>query len=283
MRAYLDSMKHESILLGPVDRHLQLQIDERTTDTAIHPSEMASNSWCPRATWHRLVGHTRPAEAVRLRTNLVFATGDDTHEKWQRWTGEMGILWGLWRCRVCRKEVMDWSNALEQPCPDRLGFEAHLWQYLEVPLVDPAHNVHGHADGVINPTGDEPFVMEVKSVGPGTIRMLDLLDDDETDDMSATKFSKISRPENNHFRQLQVYLRLVESVKEDVGPIERGVFIYEHKADQQVREFIVTRNDRWTDPLFDTAADITWAIDKGRDVKCPFDGCASCRAYETPA
>lgn len=279
MRTYLDSMKHDSILIGPVDRHLQLKTDYRDP-SVIHPSEMASSTWCPRATWHRLLGHDKPSETHRLRTNLIFATGDDTHEKWQRWTREMGILWGKWVCVQCGLEVLDWSNALEGTCPVMVGDRPHWWKYREVPLGDTVYNVWGHADGVINPTTDESLVMEVKSVGPGTIRKLDLMSDDESDDMSSTKFSKISRPENNHFRQLQIYLRLAEMHQVEVGPIQRGVFIYEHKADQQIREFVVTRNDRWTDPLFDTAMDVVWAVDRDREIKCPYGGCGQCRAYE---
>ena len=283
MRTYLDTMKHESVLLGPVDRHLQLTLSDERDGTVIHPSEMASSTWCPRATWCRLTGQVRTRPGVTLRTNLIFATGDDTHEKWQRWTTEMGILWGRWRCAVCEKTVLEWSNALEvSPCQARLGFQPHIWRYLEVPLVDPAANVAGHADGIVNPTGDEPLVMEIKSVGPGTIRKLDLLTEDESDDVSSVKFSKISRPDNTHFRQLQIYLRLADcdDIKDKVGPISRGVFVYEHKADQQVREFVIARNDRWTDPLFETVDDINWAIGQGREVRCPYGGCAECRSYE---
>jgi hypothetical protein len=140
--------------------------------------------------------------------------------------------------------------------------------------------IGGHADGIINPTGDEPLIMENKSVGPGTLRMMSLLMDEESDDLSSDRFSKITRPMRSHLLQVQIYLRLSEQWKEEVGPIRRAVVIYEHKADQKVREFVIERNDSWTDPLFDTATDIAWAISKGREVKCPDGGCAKCRAFE---
>jgi hypothetical protein len=273
-------MKHDTILLGPVDRHLQLKPDDRDA-TVIHPSEMASSSWCPRATWHRLLEHPRKKSIPhRLRTNLIFATGDETHVKWQTWTAEMGILWGKWRCTICGLEILDWSNALEGICIARHGNQPHVWKYREVPLENSTLRIKGHADGIVNPTADEAFVMEVKSVGPGTVRKLDLLEDHESDDMSASAFSKISRPLNDHFRQIQIYLRMSAQYVSIVGPIDRGLVIYEHKADQQIREFVVRQNDRWTDPLFETASDILWAMDHSREVKCPYGGCQSCREYE---
>jgi hypothetical protein len=156
----------------------------------------------------------------------------------------------------------------------------HNWRYREVPLELDSHRIGGHADGIINPTSDESLLLEIKSIGPGTLRALDLLAEHEADDISSDRFSKITRPAAAHFRQTQIYMRLSENWKTLVGPIDRACIVYEHKADQQVREFIITRNDRWTDPLFDTAMDIVWALDKGRDVKCPYSGCARCKAFE---
>lgn len=280
MKNYLASKKHETVLLGAVDRHLQMLPNDRDTKV-IHPSEMCKPDWCQRATWHRLVGHPlkQEAPAVPLKLNLIFETGTRSGEKWQQWTRDMGILWGRWVCRICGRETFGWSSELGGRCSALLSPEGkHLWKYREVPLSD--GHIAGHADGIINPTGDESFIMENKTVGPGTLRLLDLLPDDQHDDTAHDKFGKITKILPSHFYQTQIYLRLAQSLSDQVGPVRRGVVVYEYKADQQVREFVIQYDPRWTDVLWEAAGDIEWAIFKDREVKCPRGGCSQCRAYE---
>lgn len=281
LQAYLDAKKHETVLLGEVDRYLQMRPDDRDA-TVVHPSEMSKPDWCPRATWHRLVGHALPEPSVvRLRLNSIYETGTISGEKWQQWTREMGILWGKWECRICEGIKMGWSSDLGgESCPARNDGGWHLWKYKEVPLMHGL--VGGHADGIVNPTGDESLVMENKTIGPGTLRLLDVLKEEEHDDAGPDKFSRITKILPSHFRQTQAYLRLAQDplVEAEVGKITRAVVIYEYKSDQQAREFVIEYDPRWTDHMFETADDIAWAIGKGREVKCPRGGCAACRAYE---
>jgi hypothetical protein len=282
MRAYRDAKKHESILLGDVDRYIQLLPNDRAKNV-IHPSEMAQYDWCPRATWHRLVGHEEKSSALTLRSNLIFSEGHSIHGKWQDWLKDMGILWGRWHCGLCNLTTLAWSNELVGMCPQFVDKKPHVWGYSEVPLRDTARRIAGHADGIVNPSGSESLLLEVKSVGPGTLRVLDVLSDEEADELSSDKFSRITRPAPSHFRQVQIYLRLLANEPVPVAaldPVTRAVIIYEHKADQQVREFVVTYDPKWTDDLFETAEDIVWAIGKGREVACPNGSCKRCKAYE---
>lgn len=278
VKAWLDAGKNESILLGPVAQHLQSQPDDRDA-TVIHPSEMAKSTWCPRATWHRLMKH--PIEKEQrpnaLRGEVIFAEGHDIHRKWQKWMRDMGILYGVWRCIHCHYSMWEWSDNLVVTMCDN-GVTQHQWEYKEVPLSEPKLRIFGHADGIINPSAEETFIFEAKSIGPGTLRKLDVLEGDEADFIGSDKFRKITRPLGDHFRQAQIYIRLA---RKNTGiPIERAVVLYEYKADQQVREFVVTHNNHWTDHMFDTAADIAWAVDNDREVKCPYGGCPDCRIYE---
>jgi hypothetical protein len=279
LKAYLEAKKHETVLLGSVDRYLQLLPNDRDA-TVIHPSEMCKPDWCPRATWHRLVGHPlREAPAIPLRLSMIFETGTESGEKWQRWTGDMGILWGKWKCLLCETVVFGWSNEIGGFCPERVTAERpHLWKYKEVPLTHGL--IGGHADGIVNPTGDESLLMENKTIGPGTLRLLNVLGEEDHDEVAHDKFGRITKILPSHFHQTQIYLRMAQSYKESVGPIKRGVVVYEYKSDQQVREFIIEYDPRWTDHLWETADDIKWAISKDREVKCPRGGCANCRAYE---
>jgi hypothetical protein len=280
MQAFLDAKKHETVLIGSVDRHLQLLPNDRDA-TVIHPSEMVKKDWCPRATWHRLAGHkAKEATPIPLTLSAIFAEGTESGKKWQNWTRDMGILWGRWECRICEESVMEWSSDLTTlPCPNRMDGYPHLWKYKEVPFRNGL--IGGHADGIVNPTGDESLVMENKTIGPGTLRMLGVLAEDEEDELSSTKFGRVTAVLPSHFRQTQIYLRLANSQYHgELGPITRGVIIYEHKADQQIREFVVEYDPRWTDHIWDMAKDIEWQISMGREVKCPYGGCPGCREYE---
>lgn len=279
LKAYLESKKNETVLLGEVDRYLQMHPDWRDP-AVIHPSEMSKPDWCPRATWHRLVGHTpRERSGLPLRVNLIFETGTESGKKWQQWTRDMGVLWGRWVCLICKRAKMAWSSDIGgEGCPARSDGGNHLWEYKEVPL---SHDlIGGHADGVVNPTGDESLVMENKTVGPGTLRLLNVLGDDEADEIGHDKFSRITKILPSHFRQTQIYLRMAQELESDVGPIKRGLVIYEYKSDQQVREFVIEYDPRWTEHQWETAEDIKWALSRDREVKCPYGGCPNCRSFE---
>jgi hypothetical protein len=192
----------------------------------------------------------------------------------------MGILWGKWQCIVCEEYIDSWSDSLPAlGCADRISGK-HIWKYKEVPLYDSLTGIAGHADGIVNPTGDECLVMENKTIGPGTLRKLNVMSDDDPDEVSSDKFSRVSKLLPSHFIQMQIYLRMAQDLESVLGPINRAVAVYEHKADQQAREFVVEYESRWTDHIWDVALDIQWQISKGREVKCPYGGCPQCKAYE---
>lgn len=277
LKAFLEAKKVPSIVLGEVDRYLQAKVKDRRTDV-IHPSEMASDKWCNRATWLRLTGHTPPSKPHRLQTNLVFGEGHDIHAKWQEWFKEMGIIYGRWTCLACLSE--DLCQITELPrrgCPNQLNGN-HLWKYGEVPYEEPRIRIAGHSDGLIYPDGRD-YLIEVKSVGPGTLRKLGVIPEDADDDFAFNQFSRVTHVLGDHYRQLQIYMRLSQNTER---PVSRGLVIYEQKADQQVREFPIEYDERATDDLFNRAADIVWAVDKGRDVECSriYGGdCAECRGW----
>jgi CRISPR/Cas system-associated exonuclease Cas4 (RecB family) len=277
LKSWLDATKIDTVVLGDVDRHLQLKVRDRRTDI-IHPSEMARADWCARATYLRMTGHSAEETPERLRSMLIFGEGHDIHHKWQRWFREMGILFGRWVCLACgRDEMAEIGDIPVRGCPHQVDGK-HLWDYREVPLEDPVRKIAGHSDGLIFPAGKN-YLVEIKSVGPGTIRKLVLAPEDTTDEHLSTQFGRISHMLGDHYRQLQIYMRLTQSTSR---PVKRGLGLYENKADQQIKEFAVEYDERSTEDLFAMAADISWSIDKGRDVLCnqKVGGCAQCSRYE---
>jgi hypothetical protein len=280
---YLSATKHTSILLGEVDKHLQLTQQDRF-DQFLHPSEMSRSDWCHRADWFRLRGAVplKKTQVTGLIASRIFEEGHTIHTKWQKWLSEMGIIWGIWQCVICKERRYAWADALTAGvCPSLSDGGPHIWAYQEVPLQDHLGlSMRGHADGIINPSRNEPLLLEIKSIGPGTLRALDVMGHDDHDDDAWQHFTKVSRPLKSHVVQTMIYLRLAEEHNTAVGAIKRGLVLYESKADQKNKEFIVTRDDKWTDPLFEAAADIAWAITRGREIKCNHGGCARCAVYE---
>jgi hypothetical protein len=279
LKTYLDARKNPSIVLGAVDRYLQLLPKDRDY-SYVHPSDLAQSDWCIREAWFLLNGHSPKSKPLRLSSNVVFAEGHAIHDKWQKWLADMGVLWGRWECAVCEESILAWSNEIGGDCPARIAVGRHLWEYKEVPLEYAALNIRGHADGIINIDGDEPFLLEIKSIGPGTLRALDLMSDDDPDSKSGEMFSRISKPLRSHFIQVQIYLHLAQQWKEEVGEVKRAVIVYEHKADQQTREFVVTYNERWTEDRLGEVEFLLWMIAQGREVLCERGGCARCTPYE---
>ena len=100
-------------------------------------------------------------------------------------------------------------------------------------------------------------------------------------------FAAIRRPFSQHRKQGQVYLHLAH-LMEAQGLLERPapneiVFLYECKANQAYKEFVVDYNPEVVAPLFDAARDIAWGLDNDRAPGCTIDpqhGCAKCKAYE---
>lgn len=275
------------MLLADIQAHILAkaasgeQDQDRRADR-LHPSELCKDNFCPRAAYHRLVGH----EHRRIGTNnhvlqAIFEEGHDIHRKHQNWLWEMGVLEGRWRCLLpnCRHR---WWDTAPSRCP-RCGFE--IIDYDEVPIDGEEYLIIGHADLQVG-----KVLGEIKSVAKGTVRIenKDLYDkhthkvfingrEKEIVDLEAL-WADIRRPFPTHKRQGQLYLHF----KQAEG-IDRIVFIYECKWNQQTKEFVVRYTPRVVEPLLDMCLDIKYALKKGTPPDCPHGGCSDCRNYEPGA
>lgn len=188
-------------LLAPVERHLighyQKSNEARDTDH-LHPSEICKRDWCPRSSYYKITGHPTPPERLSLQRMNIFEEGHSIHRKWQNWFKESGIL------------VQD-----------------------EVPVVDKEHRIIGHADAIVEDKKGKA-VVEIKSVGVGTIRMEDYSmfapyakKEITIDDL----WNSIKYPFDSHVRQVQLYMHCLD--------IHEALVLYEWKPTQDVKEFAV--------------------------------------------
>jgi CRISPR/Cas system-associated exonuclease Cas4 (RecB family) len=259
----METKKTETRLLGPIERHLLTRPqDTSRRQDILHPSELVKDDFCPRAAYFRVTGTVLPQERPNLRLQSLFDEGHSVHGKWQGYLAEMGVLYGLWETRAGK----EW------------GFGGT--KYLEVPLHDDALTIAGHADGWVKGLGED-FLIEVKSIGPGTIRFENPALFRSGDLFAAWK--EIRRPFPTHMRQGQLYLALANRMA-DRGELESApkeiVFLYELKADQSTKEFVVAYDPVLSKDALDDAYDITRAIQEAVAPDCRFGGCKSCSPFE---
>lgn len=213
LKKYLDTKKKPTLMLGPVERYLLSQPREPRPTDVLHPSEFTKPSWCPREGWYLLSGELKVDDGVGMQMLSIFEEGHGIHEKWQRWAYEAGILHSA-----------------------------------EAPVVWPGFRVSGNADGILmldtdlgfsGAAGMEPVLLEIKSIGMGTLRVNRF----PVDGGLAQSFRRITRPFNDHIRQATFYAWVL---RRTLWPdMNRILFLYECKEDQAAREFVVTYNEEY--------------------------------------
>lgn len=195
LKNYKNIITSKGRIVPVVEKQLIKEQVESTRDTLhLHPSEICKKDWCPRSSWYTIKGYEKQGETFTFQKLNIFAEGHAIHQKWQTWLTEAGVL-----------------------------------EQAEVPILNEEYRLMGHADGIINDKKGRA-ILEIKSVGAGTIRM-----EDYESFKSATSendmWKKVRQPFPTHLRQLNLYMYCLG--------IHEGVFIYEWKANQDVKEFSV--------------------------------------------
>lgn len=271
LKKFVDVAKKPTRVLGSVERHvLAKPADTSRRTDVLHPSEMSDPSWCHRASYFQLIG--KPVVGKRspsFRLLSVFEEGHSIHAKWQGWFHEMGNLYGKWHCIECGEMFWGASDCHEGPL-----------EYREVPLFYEPLRIYGHADGWLVNLGD-PLMLEIKSVGMGTFRY-------EAPDLIAEyngDFEKIwnavKAPFMKHITQVQIYMKLAELLELENHPQE-AVIIYEAKATQEIKEFVIPKSDFGIEHIFEAAKHIVEAVDRREPLPCNIssNGCYKCRGYD---
>jgi hypothetical protein len=273
LKKLVDLGKVDTRVLGSVERFLLSKPADtsRRTDV-LHPSAMVKDDWCYRASYFELQG-AEPAPSkykTSLKQAMVFDEGHHIHHRWQTWFKEMGRLKGKYECLECGDVFFGLPNDHDPEAP------ASAYEYLEVPLYYEPLRISGHADGWLVDFND-PLLLEIKSVGIGTFRW-------ETPDLFFKhdgNFEKIWKdvetPFYTHIQQAQMYMKLMELIGYEDAPKE-ALVLYESKATQDVKEFVIQKSDFGIQPLFDAAQMIVDSISAGVMPDCNINGAAGCRS-----
>jgi hypothetical protein len=275
LKRFLDAKKTNTRLIGNLERHLLQRPPGNRSTTVLHPSEIIKKDWCMRGSYFLLNGETKIAEKPPLKLQSVFDTGHAVHSKWQGYFQEMGILHGQFKCQACH--WITWGTSPES-C-DRCGKPDLI--YAEVTLSDDSLRIKGHTDGWIKDSQGDALI-EIKSVGPGTLRFEapELMKEADGDFMKAWK--AIKRPFSSHILQGQMYLELMKRMgHEEVTEI---IFLYELKADQDYREFEPVKADfGLVEHIFDKAKVVVDSVNAGVVPECtnnPSGTCKQCDPYK---
>jgi hypothetical protein len=233
----------------------------------LHPSEVASEGWCPRHAQLVLEEKVQvKQDNHRLRTQSIFAEGHAIHDKWQSWLGDWGVLYGRWKCSACR--TVAWSYGK----PDDLcEHPLSCVKYAEVPL---AHGIWGgHADGILLIQDQPVSMLEIKSIGTGSIRYgapSIFMDGEPLEKM----FSRITQPFPSHMRQIQIYMELSSRILEpEVPTVDQAIVLYELKSNQEAKEFVVQRDDTHIADILEWADEIESLLHTGDVIECPYSKC----------
>lgn len=273
---YLDTRNKQNALLGDLERHLMARPAGDRSTTVLHPSEIIKPDFCKRGSYFLLTGHKKIADNPPLRLQVIFDEGHYIHAKWQRWFQEMGILHGKFKCERCDKVTFGTSPQECEHC-------SAPWQkliYDEVTMVDDDLRIKGHTDGWVKRSEEDQRLIEIKSIGPGTIRAYapQLIQDADGDFMKA--WSNVKRPFGEHVLQGQMYLEIMNRMG---NPIEDIDFIYELKADNSYKFFSVKRDYELVRHIFEKAQSVVDSVEAGVAPACnndPVNGCKQCQPYK---
>jgi CRISPR/Cas system-associated exonuclease Cas4 (RecB family) len=226
----------------------------------IHPSEISKSDWCPRQTYYRISGvpHDKGYEAGRLYWRLasIYEEGHEIHAKHQTCFWEMGTLEGAWSCMRCEHY---WWAVAPAVCPECASW--HI-EYREVPIVNEVAHIIGHTDGLHNEHGVRRN-LEMKSVG---VRSIEIeipgvyLRWKESGGTLEGLWGQIKIPFPSHQRQVQIYMDTLNLMGYEVN---ETVFIYEFKANQDLKGFTVKYDPVKAGKLIARAEAVVAARDTG--------------------
>lgn len=249
---------------------------------------MAKEDWCPRQSWFRLSGaqETDPQKKHGYQLENIFDEGHYVHEKWQNRLWDMGVLEGNFGCLICDAKWWDTAPSECWMC----GASRKVLRYHEVPVDGyKRYLIVGHEDGKVGRR-----LVEIKTIGQGTLRLdaPEILRENMVEGPKGNKiydldgiWKSLKRPLAPHLRQTGIYAAILNEQEDPRYHVDEIVFIYEYKANQDVKEFTVKVNNRHAQHLLDTAKDIKYAIDSNTPVPRPSDrtkdtkGCRECPFY----
>lgn len=271
---------NEGIVVAPLNRFL-FQSANKPNDRAVNVNAPSQAGKCSRANYYMRKQYESDG-SIDPRTQRIFDNGSGVHERLQSYLLEMELL------------HMD-----------------------EVPLINDAYNIQGHTDGFLN-LGDEVAILEIKSINDNQFgqlrdakeehkkqgliylfcaeeRRLWLRNTYSTEDEFNASYDERYRYFESHYQHIkggrkfsredkihnEVMLNMLSDniLFHTPVPVSRVVFLYENKNNQELKEYVVTRDITTEDILNQVLSDyhfLNRAIEEERVPDRPVGVTKSC-------
>jgi len=170
----------------------------------------------------------------------IFDNGHYMHDRWRDYVVTVAepALLGRWQCLnwIEHKEPMIYGSDKKLGClrPEKCQCGSTKFRYVEVGFYDENTWWGGNVDTIIDitkwpytklgeykkatevPEDERYFIIDYKTMNP-------------------FEYKDLSKPKPEHLTQMQVYLYL--------SGLKNGKFLYENKANQSLKEYLVRRDD----------------------------------------
>ncbi len=171
---------------------------------------------------------------ISPRLERIFGNGHSMHDRWRQYIEATGMLRGRWECSSHTHDepkIYGAGDALGCLRPGTCDCGGVDFRYREVGFSNAETLLGGHVDAILDlgciypdmtdkPDAERNIVVDFKS-------------------MNMFEFKKLKAPTKEHIVQMQLYLYL--------SGVKEGRFLYENKNDQDVKEFIVPRDQNFID------------------------------------
>ena len=267
LKAVFNSMKREGYIVKDLDQFL-LKMNGEENDRAIDVNAPSQATACLRANYYARTGHEKDVYAIDARTRRIFDNGSGVHERLQNYLLKQGML------------LID-----------------------EVPLRNDEYNIQGHTDGFLQLTPNEIGILEIKSMNTNAFSKLkDAVEDHKVQALvylfcaeERRKYLQATYPVEADFieseaeriayfeslyqhikggskytREEKIAKKVSDHLKTDeilyrtVRPINKVVVLYEDKNDQNLKEFVVKRDEEMLKWVLDRYAYLNECVAKKR-------------------
>lgn len=177
-----------------------------------HPSEFYQ---CVRKLAYKYYGVAVNCD-IKPDLQRVFDNGDYMHLRYNTYFENLGILYGVWKCKnpLCGMEYgKNEQYGVIKPT-ENCSCGCKEYRYVEKEVENKERMIRGHIDGILKVSGDF-HVIDYKS-------------------MHTNLFSKLQQPLDKHIIQIQIYLWLLG--------LTSGFLLYENKDSQKIKIYEVDYN-----------------------------------------
>lgn len=196
------------------------------------------------------------------KSQRIFSNGHYVHYRWEEYLTATGTMRGRWYCILKDGSAKVYGadkklGILKQEIPD----EYIYCKYVELGFLDEEVTLWGgHVDGIIDTTQWNPDAMSIPLAERQMVVMVEPLPAPEdthivVDFKSINPFGydKLKAPKPEHITQMQIYLYLTG--------LKAGKFIYENKGTQDVKEYLVPRDDNFINVKVEEAKALRYIVE----------------------